>query len=67
MPLGRAPTSRPADLPRREIHLDAGEGDWRARRPSLTVYYLGVPDTTPEFTSEAAREASLAGPRLPGR
>jgi len=56
-----------ADLPRREIHLYTSEGDWRARRPSLTVYYLGVPDTTPEFTSEAALEAYLAGPRLPGR
>jgi hypothetical protein len=56
-----------ADLPRREIHLYASESDWRARRPSLTVYYLGVPDTTPEFASEAALEAYLAGPRLPGR
>ena len=56
-----------ADLPRREIHFYTSEGDWRARRPGLTVYYLGVPDTTPEFTSEAALEAYLAGPRLPSR
>jgi len=25
------------------------------------VYYLGVPDTTPEFTARAAPEAYLAG------
>jgi hypothetical protein len=26
----------------------------------LTVYYLGVPDTTPEFSSRAALDAYLA-------
>ena len=56
-----------ADLPRREIHLYASAADWRAGRPSLTVYYLGVPDTTPEFTTEAALETYLARPRSPGR
>jgi hypothetical protein len=30
-------------------------------RPALTVYYLGVPDTTPEFSSEAALDAYPAG------
>jgi hypothetical protein len=49
-----------ADLPRREIHLYASEADWSARKPALTVYYLGVPDTTPEFTSRAALDAYLA-------
>jgi hypothetical protein len=49
-----------ADLPRREIHLYASEADWRARKPTLTVYYLGVPDTTPEFTSRADLDAYLA-------
>ena len=38
----------------------------RARRPALTVYYLGVPDTTPEFTSEAALDAYLAGTQRRG-
>jgi hypothetical protein len=42
-----------ADFPRREIRL------WRAGRPALTVYYLGVPDTTPEFASEAGLRAYL--------
>lgn len=52
-----------ADLPRREIHLYASADDWRAGRPGLTVYYLGVPDTT----TEAALETYLARPRSPGR
>ena len=56
-----------ADLPRREIHLYASADDWRAGRPGLTVYYLGVPDTTPEFTTKAALESYLARPRAPGR
>ena len=56
-----------ADLPQREIHLYASAVDWRAGRPGLTVYYLGVPDTTPEFTTEAALETYLARPRSPGR
>lgn len=49
-----------ADFPRREIHLYRTADDWRARRPALTVYYLGVPDTTPEFTTEAALSLYLA-------
>ena len=56
-----------ADLPRREIHLYGSEADWRAGRPGLTVYYLGVPDTTPEFTTEAALESYLARSGSPGR
>ena len=40
----------------REVSLE----DWRARRPALTVYYLGVPDTTPEFASEDRLFAYLA-------
>ena len=56
-----------ADWPRREIHLYATEGDWRTGRPALTVYYLGVPDTTPEFTTEAALEQYLGSPPSPRR
>ncbi len=50
----RSPRAGFADYPRREIHLYVTREDWRARRPALTVYYLGVPDTTPEFTAEAS-------------
>jgi hypothetical protein len=55
-----SPRSSFADLPRRDIHLYTSEADWRARKPTLTVYYLGVPDTTPEFTSRADLDAYLA-------
>ncbi len=72
VPLGartdvKSPRSGFADFPRREIHLYATEAEWRARKPSLTVYYLGVPDTTPEFTSQAALDAYLAGAQPPAR
>ena len=43
-----------ADHPRREIRLYRTEAEWKADAPVLTIYYLGVPDTTPEFSSEAA-------------
>jgi hypothetical protein len=42
-----------ADHPRLEIHL------YGRAAPVLTVYYLGVPDTTPEFVSEALLDAYL--------
>ena len=57
----KSPRAGFADFPRREIHLYASEAEWRVRKPALTVYYLGVPDTTPEFTSAAALDAHLAG------
>jgi len=50
----RTPRGTFADLPRREIQLYRTDADWQAKRPTLTIFYLGVPDTTPEFTSEAA-------------
>lgn len=48
-----------ADFPRREIQLYRTAADRQAQRPNTTIYYLGVPDTTPEFTSEAALSAYL--------
>ena len=56
----RSPRPSFAELPRREIHLYGNLEDWRARRPALTVYYLGVPDTTPEFASEDRLSTYLA-------
>ena len=47
-----------ADLPRREIHFYTAN-DQHAQRPSLTVYFMGLPDTTPEFASEAALQRYL--------
>ncbi|HSC72121.1 MAG TPA: hypothetical protein VLH58_12255 [Candidatus Methylomirabilis sp.] len=48
-----------ADFPRREIQLYQPAADWQARRPTATIYYLGVPDTTPEFISESALSSYL--------
>jgi hypothetical protein len=72
VPLGaradvKSPRAGFADFPRREIHLYATEAEWRARKPTITVYYLGVPDTTPEFTTQAALDAYLAGVQSPAR
>ena len=50
----RSPRGAFADFPRREVHLYRTAGDWQAKKPTVTVYYLGVPDTTPEFISEGA-------------
>ena len=44
------------DLPSREVHLYRTEADLRGNKPALTVYYLGVPDTTPEFSTRAAMD-----------
>ena len=41
-----------AEFTRREIQFYTAD-DWQARRPTLTVYYMGVPDTSPEFSAEA--------------
>ncbi len=40
-----------ADYPRTEFKFAA---DGKATSPALTVYYLGVPDTTPEFATQEA-------------
>ncbi len=48
-----------ADFPRREFHFYTAI-DRQARRPSLTVYFMGVPDTSPEFLAEGPLTAYLA-------
>lgn len=63
----RRPRAGFADLPRLEMLFYESEAEWRDRKPSLTVYYLGVPDTTPEFASGAALDAYLAGTHAPDR
>jgi hypothetical protein len=54
------PRSSFADFPSCEIHLYRGEAIGSDRAPSLTVYYLGVPDTTPEFATAQEAETYLA-------
>jgi hypothetical protein len=53
-----------SDLPSREVHFYLSEGDWRTNRAALTVYYLGVPDTTPEFFTAAAMDEYFRTVRL---
>jgi hypothetical protein len=48
------PRARFADLPRTEVRFLSAEG-----QPVLVVYYLSVPDTTPEFDSEAKLDRYL--------
>ena len=50
----RTPRGTFAEFPRREILLYRTDADWKARSATVTIYYLGLPDTTPEFISEAA-------------
>jgi hypothetical protein len=56
----RLPRSRFADLPRTEFRFHTGATPVPAEAPALVVYYLGVPDTTPEFADEAKLDAYLA-------
>jgi hypothetical protein len=49
--------TRFADHPSAELHLFHDEAAVRANKAALIVFYLGVPDTTPEFMSPAAVEA----------
>lgn len=48
-----------ADHPSTEFRFFQSEEDAAADRPKLTVFYLGVPDTTPEFASQHGVEAYL--------
>jgi hypothetical protein len=59
----REPRARFADFPRTELFFFTDESAVRAGTPSLVVFYLGVPDTTPEFEAEAKLDAYL-GDRL---
>lgn len=53
---GRA---RFGDYPRTEVRLYATASPGPADRPALTIFYQGLPDTTPEFDSEAKLRAWL--------
>ncbi len=53
-----------SDLPSREVHFYRSEAELRTEKPTLTVYYLGVPDQTPEFSTRGALDDYLATVRL---
>lgn len=55
----RTPRHTFAGYPRREIRLYRSDEEWKADIPALTIFYLGVPDTAPEFVSEPALAAYL--------
>jgi len=55
----RAPRAHFADYPRTELRLYASEAAAREDRPALVVFFLGVPDTTPEFATEEKLKAYL--------
>jgi hypothetical protein len=53
----RVPRAQYADFPRTELRFYAAAS---ATAPALVVYYLGVPDTTPEFPDASKLDAYLA-------
>jgi hypothetical protein len=56
----RIPRSRFADLPRTEFRFYDTAAAAQSAAPVLTVFYLGIPDTTPEFSDKAGLDAYLA-------
>ena len=54
----RIPRSQFGDFPRTELRFFAASS-LTGSAPRLVVYYLGVPDTTPELTTAANLEAHL--------
>jgi hypothetical protein len=56
----RSPRSRFADFPRTEFRLFDSEAAARSGTPALVVFYLGAPDTTPEFATEDKLQTYLA-------
>jgi hypothetical protein len=53
----RAPRAHFAEFPRTEARFYESEAAARQDRPALVVFFLGVPDTTPEFVTEEQLQA----------
>lgn len=56
----QVPRARFADLPRTEIRLYDETRTAQSGAPNLTIFYLGVPDTTPEFADQGKLDAYLS-------
>jgi hypothetical protein len=56
----RSPRARFAEFPRTELRLFDSDAAARSGAPAVVVYYLGAPDTTPEFATEEKLQAYLA-------
>ena len=54
------PRARVADFPRTEFRLYPNAAAANGGTAALTIYYLGVPDTTPEFTDRAKLDSYLS-------
>lgn len=55
----RIPRTGFADFPRTELRFYAPGAEASAAQPRIEVFYLGVPDTTPEFADGSRLEAYL--------
>jgi hypothetical protein len=55
----RTPRGHFATFPRTELRFYASRADAENERPALVVFFLGVPDTTPEFATEEKLQAYL--------
>lgn len=56
----RIPRERFADFPRTELNLYRNARDREVDAVALVVYYVGVPDTTPEFADPGELDRYLA-------
>ena len=56
----RSPRAHFADLPRTEFRLYNSAAAVQQDVPALVIFFLGVPDTTPEFATEDKLQAYLA-------
>jgi hypothetical protein len=55
----RSPRARFADSPRTELRFYDSAAHAQSDLPALVVFYLGVPDTTPEFATDDKLTAYL--------
>ena len=55
----RSPRAHFADLPRTEFRLYESAAAAQQDAPALAVFFLGVPDTTPEFATEDKLQAYI--------
>jgi hypothetical protein len=55
----RSPRANFADFPRTELRFYGSAAEAESGVPKLVVFYLGVPDTTPEFATEDKLDAYL--------
>ena len=56
----RTPRAHFADIPRTELRLYESAAAAQNDVPTLVVFFLGVPDTTPEFATEDKLQAYLS-------